>query len=45
MEENYGKKIGEAVDTGAIANDDDVIRFQSVTPEPDPDDPDAVIRF
>ena len=43
--ESDGKKIGEAVDTGAIANDDDVIRFQSVTPEPDPDDPDAVIRF
>lgn len=43
--ESDGKKIGEAVDTGAIANDDDVIRFLSVTPEPDPDDPDAVIRF
>ena len=43
--ESDGKKIGEAVDTGAIANDDDVIRFQSVTPTPDPDDPDAVIRF
>lgn len=43
--ESGGKKIGEAVDTGAIANDDDVIRFQSVASAPEPDDPDAVIRF
>lgn len=43
--ESGGKKIGEAVDTGAIANDDDVIRFKSVASAPKPDDPDAVIRF
>lgn len=43
--ESGGKKIGKAVDTGAIANDDDVIRFRSVASAPEPDDPDAVIRF